>query len=109
MIMKPDIGKNSRVSETASARDSPLKPAPKIVVSAGANAIPINASAAAATNKRPSIAPARARPAFSSRSLSAAYTGMKDADSVPSLSRLRIVLARRCPTLSASAAQPLPM
>src|SRR5260221_3611507 len=31
MIMKPDIRKNSRVSETGSARDSPLQPPPQIV------------------------------------------------------------------------------
>ena len=71
--MSPDIGNSRRMRLIARARDSPESPAPKIVVSAGAKAMPIRASTPAASSSRPRIAPARARAAvLSARSLSAA-------------------------------------
>ena len=110
ITIRPDIGNNRRIKLTARARASPRSPAPNRVVSAGAKPIPTSARTPVASSRSPRIAPARARAArLSARSLSAAYTGMNDADSVPSARRLRMVLGTRWATVRASAAQPLPM
>jgi hypothetical protein len=107
--ISPDIGNRRRIRTTARARVSPARPGASTVVTAGANAIPTSARPPAATSSRPATAPARARAAaLSARSFRAAYTGMKDAERVPSPSRLRIALGMRSATRTASAAAPLP-
>jgi len=71
---------------------------------AGAKAIPSSARTPEPRIKSPKTAPASARaPALSARSFKAAYTGMNDPRSVPSPSRLRMVLGIRSAARKASA------
>jgi hypothetical protein len=74
------------------------------VVMAGASPIPRRASTPEASRSNPKTAPARARAVLlSGRSLKAAYTGMKEAERVPSPNRFRSVFGMRSAARNASA------
>src|SRR5439155_1732218 len=104
ITISPAMGNRMRTSVMVSWRRGSSKPCAITVVIAGARAIPSRASTPDASTSNPRIAPARARAAaLSGRSLSAAYTGMNDPASVPSLSRLRMVLGIRSAARKASA------
>ncbi len=93
-----------RTSVMVSWRRGSSNPFAITVVIAGANAMPSRASTPDASNRRPRTAPASDRAAvLSARSLRAAYTGMNDAESVPSPSRLRMVFGMRSAARKASA------
>ena len=77
-------------------------------VTVGAKAIPMSARTAVASSSSPRIVPASARAARLSLCSNAAYTGMNEAESVPSPSRLRSALGIRSAARNASAAAPLP-
>ena len=104
ITMSPVMGNRMRTSVIVSSRRGWSNPFASTVVIEGASAIPTRASTPAASNNSPRIAPARARAGpLSGRSLRAAYTGMNDASSVPSPSRLRSVLGIRSAARNASA------
>ena len=93
-----------RTRVMVSWRRGSSKPCAITVVIAGARAIPSKASTPEASTSNPRIAPAKARAAaLPARSLRAAYTGMNDPASVPSLSRLRMVFGIRSAARNASA------
>ena len=93
MIISADMGNRIRTNVTVRSRVSPEKPGAAISVITGANAMPRSAPSDATTTMSDATVPATRRaPSLSPVSTAAAYTGMKDADSVPSPRRLRMTL-----------------
>jgi hypothetical protein len=98
-----------RTSVTVRARLAGSNPGATSAVIAGAKAMPSSAATAETTRRIEATAPASARAARgSSLSTSRAYTGMKDAERVPSPRRLRTRFGILSAARTASAAAELP-
>ncbi len=108
-IRTPDMGNMISTSLTVRSRLAPENPGAAKSVTSGANTIPSNAAAAVSSTSSDAITPDSLRASSTSpRSIIPAYTGMNDADSVPSPSRLRMMFGIRSAARNASAAAPSP-
>jgi hypothetical protein len=103
------MGNATRTTRTVEASLSPSKPPATTVVSHGANSTPSADAAVTAAPSSPSEESAKCRASACfpwARSL--AYTGMNDAESVPSPSRFCVMLPTRNAAASTSAKTEVP-
>jgi hypothetical protein len=108
-IRIPDMGNMICTSVTVRSRPAPEKPGATKSVITGARTMPMSASAAVSSTRTDAMTElTRLASAVSPRSIMPAYTGMNEAESVPSPSRLRMTLGMRSAARNASAAAPSP-
>ncbi len=107
--MSPDMGNMICTSVIVRSRRAPEKPGATKSVMTGARAMPTSASTAVRSTRTDAMTElSRLACSVSPRSIMPAYTGMSDAERVPSPSRLRMTFGMRSAARKASAATPSP-